>query len=508
MRHSSKKNYYGLYVPRDGIGAGQLKVAGDETVLKLVSKVERSEPGGEFIDHHGFLTDGARATLLQCIPIGRIDHRWGEDAQCELDLFPHYIVVGETFVNSDDAVVRALHYHFENVDSLVNGFGTFGTIRPDRDEFLNILEANHKRHEEIAEKHGWPKRAFDATIGDNPLLLYYNGVREIARCEADLGLVTMTNRITHGMGSSCGVGIDNAITVRVEFSSPKTTAHSLRALWTLHSFFELCLGRQQRYLRIEAELTNQDPDENGNPPSPSEILWSLCNERVIGETKQTSYGDILLDPGAQQSQFARVLSGWLNSSPEMADARNRFATAFYSSAYGIDRIVGAANMFDLLPESHAPAKIEPDPQTSGAVEECRKLFRALRKNFARQSVLSALGRIGTASLRDKVYHRADLIIARDGAKFADLHLPCSQAVLCRNHYVHGSPAAFNYREEINTFAFLTDTLEFVFAVSDLLELGWDYEAWRTKGSSLTHAFGSYVINYDENLRRLKALLGK
>jgi hypothetical protein len=161
----------------------------------------------------------------------------------------------------------------------------------------------------------------------------------------------------------------------------------------------------------------------------------------------------------------------------MGEARTRFATAFHSRSFGISRIVGAANMFDILPESHAPTRRVLDEQTQGAVDECRTRFRALADSFARQSVLSALGRVGTASLRDKVCHRADIIIAADH-RFAELHLPCTQAVQCRNHYVHGSEAAFDYSKEIGAFAFLTETLEFVFAVSDLIELGWNYHFWR------------------------------
>lgn len=50
-------------------------------------------------------------------------------------------------------------------------------------------------------------------------------------------------------------------------------------------------------------------------------------------------------------------------------------------------------------------------------------------------------------------------------------------------------------------------LEFVFAVSDLLDLGWDLKSWMGEGRSMTHAFSAYIINYPENMRRLKALVG-
>ena len=87
-----------------------------------------------------------------------------------------------------------------------------------------------------------------------------------------------------------------------------------------------------------------------------------------------------------------------------------------------------------------------------------------------------------------------------------MRFPCTQAVLCRNHFVHGSEEAFDYWEEAGAFAFLADTLEFVFAASDLIELGWDYTSWREKGSTLSHRFGAYVDAYNMNLRMLKELI--
>jgi hypothetical protein len=75
-------------------------------------------------------------------------------------------------------------------------------------------------------------------------------------------------------------------------------------------------------------------------------------------------------------------------------------------------------------------------------------------SFSKQSVLSGLGRVGTASLRDKVYYRADKVMAAAGNKFPDLYLPCNHAVLARNHYVQDSQASFDYQEHFTEFAFI------------------------------------------------------
>ena len=338
------------------------------------------------------------------------------------------------------------------------------------------------------------------------MLLYYSGVYEIVKCDAQIGTVTMGNRVSYDMDYSKGVSIDNEITVSLEFALPTTVGDAFASLSTLHSFLELCLGRRQRYLWIEVELVKGATEADDPSEQCLQGYWSYSNEQITSEPPPTQYWDILLDPVMQGAEFKTVLSGWLNSAPHVGDARSRLANSLYSGLYDIDRIVGSANMFDLLPSTHVPSKVEVDKATREAVEESRKLFQMVPDIFASHSVLSALGRVGIASLRDKICHRANIITKVNPERFADLHLPCSQAVVCRNHFVHGSAGTFDYREEVKAFAFLTDTLEFVFAVSDLIELGWDYNSWYDKGSSSSHNFGSYVVNYEANLRQLKQLI--
>ena len=54
--------------------------------------------------------------------------------------------------------------------------------------------------------------------------------------------------------------------------------------------------------------------------------------------------------------------------------------------------------------------------------------------------------------------------------------------------------------------FFTDTLEFVFATSDLIEAGWDVKAWSKTDMTMSHPFGRYLVTYAERLQMLKALL--
>ncbi len=84
------------------------------------------------------------------------------------------------------------------------------------------------------------------------------------------------------------------------------------------------------------------------PASPRhELYWSTFNDDLSGEMEFTHFMDTLINAEHRPEEFSAVVSGWLNTALKMSEARGRFATAFYGS-YSVNRIVGAANMFDLL----------------------------------------------------------------------------------------------------------------------------------------------------------------
>lgn len=502
----STKPYVGIYFPRDSSDAGHLTIAGKESELRLVSKESWSNWTDESQDLHGTLDDGTRASLLKCVQTHQTTYDRRGGRHYESGFFPHYVVLGEEFISSTEAVIRAVHYHFENAHCLVGGYRTFRSLIFEPNEIRRILEVEHLQNEDIPNKQDWDESPSEPQIGEYPQLLYCSGVREIVACETDVCSVTLTNNTSRQWGGSEGIGIENQIAASLKFGSPKSLDEAIAALHTLHRLFELTLGRRQRYLWISLELEKPGLDADSKPHQRSERWWSYCDDGVEGETKPTSNVDILIDPERRPKEFATVAAGWLTSTSDMGEARSRFATAFHSH-YTVDRIVGAANMFDLLPGSRVPRSKQAVAETQAAVDRCRAIFRALPDSFARQSVLSALGRTGAASLRDKVLDRADILIAASGDRFPEIHIACSQAVLCRNHYVHGSDAGFDYRKEFSALAFLTHTLEFVFATSDLIELGWDFDAWCAKRPTMkSHDFGTYLVSYNRNLIRLKALL--
>ena len=122
--------------------------------------------------------------------------------------------------------------------------------------------------------------------------------------------------------------------------------------------------------------------------------------------------------------------------------------------------------------------------------------------------MNAFGWIGGVTLKKKIRHRAKVLIDRIGDKLPDLLRATDEAVNCRNLFVHGTPpsSGIDYSKETKILFFLTDTLEFVFAASDLIESGWDIEEWWKDGGKRSHPFGQYLSDYESKISKLMALL--
>lgn len=69
--------------------------------------------------------------------------------------------------------------------------------------------------------------------------------------------------------------------------------------------------------------------------------------------------------------------------------------------------------------------------------------------------------------------------------------------------MHGSKSRIDCERNFDPVIFFTETLEFVFAASDLVEFGWDIEEWWMHSSSLSQPFARYRDSYSAALTNLK-----
>jgi len=218
---------------------------------------------------------------------------------------------------------------------------------------------------------------------------------------------------------------------------------------------------------------------------------------------------VLINGGMKPDVFAKVLSEWIMKEADFKDSRNRFFQSFrQANAYNIDRLVATANMFDILPNFLFPEPPPLNEEVKMAIAASKDIFKKIKVQSSHKDYfLGTLGKLQGHSLRTKIKIRADIITDIIGHKLPDLDIVINEAVSCRNFFVHGTYKGTLNQKDIYYFSsFFVDTFEFIFAVSDLIESGWDINEWLSNGSCLTHPFAAYLYSYREVVTKLKKSL--
>ena len=471
---------------------GELTLAGDKTSLYLQDEDEfstRDVPGRRIT---GVLRDLTKVSLIDCVTMsGKGSVTRGAEGYQFATVFPHFVVSGETYLDPEQTNIVQVRFIVDDASTLFYDFDAF-SLALDANPFIEgIVNANANA----------VSREIDT--GPDPKILYFTGKKEIFAADTILGRVRASHNPSHNLGGPNGVWLKNTIVLAITFSAPVIFSEAISRMSTLLRYLELLVGRPQNIVSLNLETHSSQ-----HPPAFLEVHWSLRPKRSPSRGGGKPHpADVLLDAIRRTENFSLVLKNWLDRDQDWRVARARFFNGFgKQNHYTIDRLIGAANMFDILPFSAVPL----DNLLSDNIEHARKIsrdaFSVLPKTPERDSVLSALGRIGKPALKRKIRHRTRLITDIVSGYFPDLDLVTDEAVSCRNYSVHGNDAHFDYNANLDCVNFFTDTLEFVFAASDLIQAGWDVANWCSTPTSMSHPFTRFLINYREHLRELKAIL--
>jgi hypothetical protein len=343
--------------------------------------------------------------------------------------------------------------------------------------------------------------------GPYPQILYFTGQHEIFSVETEIGRIFGSHNLKmNPWGGPDGVSLLSAISTTIAFKEDVWFRDAIRQAYILLLYFGLLVGRPQNIVNLRIRVR-----DDSDIPVCLDVIQSMpfhLNDDLAHNEKPHP-GDILIDAITKPEEFSQVTANWIARNKEWNDARQRFFTLFREQRhYSIDRLIGSANMFDILPKAAVPATVELSHDLETARDIARNSFQPLPKSPERDSILSALGRLGKANLKQKVRHRLKQLTDLLPTAFPEIEMVCDEAVNCRNHYVHGGEAPFEYSNDSSAIYFFTDTLEFVFAASDLIESGWDIKKWVDGHFKHTHPFGQYREGYVHHLRELKFHLGK
>jgi ApeA N-terminal domain 1 len=468
---------------------GQLSVSRANTLLSLHDEDDvNSHATSSYLV--GTLLDQTKVSLIGCIPKSLSGLDAPRDGEYQFaTVFPHFVVHGNKHIAPNEKTIRAGELVMDDATTLFYDFDAFSSLLDARPFIEQISKAN----------------ALPRTVatGPHPQILYFTGKTEIFSAETVWGTISAFHQPSRTFGGPAGVALRNTIVVTIRFIEPVLFDQSILHISALLRYFGMLVGRPQNILKLS--LLTEDDQEN---LSPLQVYWSMspAREPILDEQKPHP-ADVLVDPIRQPEEFSRVLANWVERQDAWRDARFRFSNSFSEqNCYGLDRLIGSANMFDILPGSAVPAGVELSEELEAVKLSSRTSFLSLPQSPERDSILNALGRIGKASLKRKIRYRAQAIVSDVGACFPELLRVTDEAVNCRNYYVHGGDARFDYDANVDTVNFFTDALEFVFAASDLIEAGWDIKRWTNSASSMSHPFGRFRINYAANLQQLTDLL--
>ena len=493
LRRKEKiKSYLGKYAVDTGSVVGKLKLKGSDTLLRLYSNEEVLQFDDAEVDR-GHSYGGECLTLVDCCHSReRRNVKKDGSVTCSLDVFPHFTLVGSSFVNPSEEEVFAIHFTTTDLMQLFNDFDAFGHVIDSKSVIDAVLK--EARGQNVVE------------AGDNPQVCYFTGKDRIVEVMTGIGKISVDHRPESNFGGTSGVFVKNRVVVTIEPPKPITFGEAVERMYTVANFLSVAAGRAQGVDNIEITTTEQFEDTPQMFSVYPSFKWKAKDK---GKHHKPHVGDLPLDPVRRPEEFDEVLSNWIGRHDRWRIARSRYLECIRKiNRFGADRLVAAANMFDILPSDAIAAEVELAKDFSEAVADTKKVFKKFPESVDRNSVLNALGRLGKSSLPKKVAHRVSIIDEQLGQLFPDLQLVATVAIKCRNYFVHGSAGDLDIEKLEPFIPFLTYSLEFIFSASDFIEAGWDAKPWGKKHFGWGHSFSRFRSEYRSGLAQLQIAIAK
>lgn len=499
MENIEKQKYEGTFtVDPDREVHGELTLDGPRSSLHLWDREFFHLYGMQSQIIKGVLNDLTKVSLVNCITTEGVGSRNRENERIHYEkFFPYYVLFGDQHISPHDKSIIEANFVIDDATVIFNDHDIFGKIF----DATPIIEQVVQYDTDYLTQHNIPH---NIEIGPNSQIFYYTGKVEIFSADTVLGRISAFHDPKYMFTSSSdGIEVKNTIFLKLRFCNTVTFMDAIYKISRVLRFLELIAGCPQN-------ITGLWISKEGEEEQSTELYvydsMSPQYERSENENRVHS-ADLLIDAVRNPIDFSHVLSDWLTRDNIWHDARGRFFANFCKERrYDEDHLIAAANMFDILPDSAVPTEPELPENLKCALDSCRKILKKLPNSPERNSALNALGRTGTVTLKQKIRHRAQLLIDTVGDRFPELLKATDEAVNCRNHYVHGSPSRIDYSKEPYMSTFLTTTLEFVFAASDLIDAGWDIRDWCAGNREFSHPFSQYLNTYENGISKLISLL--
>ena len=407
MERLEKSKHTGMFtIEPDKQVNGELTLDGPRSSLYVWSHdfFDSTDKHNRFVK--GILHDLTKVSLIGCVTTLGLGSRSGSNVSPEeiihfANFFPHYVISGDQHLSPVEKTINRVDFVIDDATTLFYDYDAFGHVL----DAGPLIEQVVQCHVEQVRQYSDVDRTIK--IGPYPQIAYFTGKEEIFSANTVLGRVSASHAPSYSLGGPAGIEIKNNIFVSVQFTDPVIFDDAINRTLRIIKFLELLVGRPQNLVEftISKEVDQQRPA----------ILqvygsWFPKYERSKSERKPDPI-DVLIDAVQNPKEFSHILVNWLEQDEDWRDARGRFFANFTKEgAHGVDRLIGAANMFDILPANATPAEVELTEDIKSARDDCQNIFKELPASPERDSILSALGRVGKSTLKQKIHHRAQLLI--------------------------------------------------------------------------------------------------
>ena len=245
--------------------------------------------------------------------------------------------------------------------SIYYDFDAFGVELASAEHISEILERLHARIGRRVEP------------GDRPIIAYFAGRSLLFSAGAPFGRVSARHQPSFVIGGPKGVSINNVVLTDLNFDPPVIFDQAIDNLQSVLRFLELIAGRRRNLLHVEIEFGL------GSPASVLKVYTSSPPNRPTAASERNPQpADLPLNGSMEPTEFATVMERWLAVDRERGDARRQFSDGFAEgNLYDTTRLVSSANMFDILPASAVPRKMELSEDLEKAKTKARRIFRSL-----------------------------------------------------------------------------------------------------------------------------------
>jgi len=394
-----------------------------------------------------------------------------------MEIKPGFVLVGSQHIKPDEETITEVRFKLSDTQSYFSNHRLFGTIFNAPDDLQKILDA--RRHES------------KITAGSGSIVSYFSGDYKIVEISTNIGMFAAF----YDFSSSPGRAFSHDISLSLKFENKVDFEACLERVLTVRRFVTMAVGEPQLILGIDIVVDRIVPTENFRTDT-LQVHWSGA-PRGFNSRSNNSFHDAPVHPVRDKESFSTVMQNWLARENSWFLPRRRYVECVEDeNHYSANRLVAAANMFDILPSEALPTTVQLPAGFSEALDKAKALFDEFPRTDLCNSVRGNLSRAKKPALKAKIYHRSAIVCSL--MSFPQLNEVIRIAVDFRNFFVHGSDT-FDYGKYEIHLPFLTEALEFTFAASDFIDAGWDAGKWYELKIWGSHKFTSFRRQYPENI---------